>query len=124
MYCRFQNRRYKCKRLRQDRTLELTAQMQPARRVNVPVLIRDGKPCLADFSPWSATGGSQVPGSTYLGYPVGAGGPSVLPMQSTQSPFYNGPWSATGTPSTASRYITFETPSCSWEGLVPSQSYF
>ena len=52
----FQNRRYKCKRQRQDKTLELQAMSQaaaaaggaggPARRVHVPVLVRDGKPCL------------------------------------------------------------------------------
>lgn len=98
--------------------------MQPARRVNVPVLIRDGKPCLADFNPWSTTGTAQVPGSTYLGYPVGSAGPSAFPMQSTQSAFYNGPWPTTGPSANASRYITFETPSCSWEGLVSPQSYF
>lgn len=37
----FQNRRYKCKRQRQDRSLELSG----PRRVAVPVLVRDGKPC-------------------------------------------------------------------------------
>ncbi|GFN78109.1 homeobox protein nkx-2.5-like, partial [Plakobranchus ocellatus] len=49
----FQNRRYKCKRQRQDKTLELQAISAaaggaggPARRVHVPVLVRDGKPCL------------------------------------------------------------------------------
>ncbi|XP_014676050.1 PREDICTED: homeobox protein Nkx-2.5-like [Priapulus caudatus] len=42
----FQNRRYKCKRQRQDKTLELTVNMHPPRRVAVPVLVRDGKPCL------------------------------------------------------------------------------
>nr|XP_057925952.1 NK2 transcription factor related 7 [Doryrhamphus excisus] len=36
----FQNRRYKCKRQSQDRTLELVP-----RRVPVPVLVRDGKVC-------------------------------------------------------------------------------
>lgn len=41
----FQNRRYKCKRQRQDKSLELSA-MQPPRRVAVPVLVRDGKPCM------------------------------------------------------------------------------
>jgi len=47
----FQNRRYKMKRQRQDKTLELTA-MQPPRRVAVPVLVRDGKPCMGprDFN--------------------------------------------------------------------------
>uniref|UniRef100_H2YYD5 Homeobox domain-containing protein n=1 Tax=Ciona savignyi TaxID=51511 RepID=H2YYD5_CIOSA len=41
----FQNRRYKCKRMRQDKTLEL-ASIGPPRRVAVPVLVRDGKSCL------------------------------------------------------------------------------
>ena len=43
----FQNRRYKMKRQRQDKTLELS-QLQPPRRVAVPVLVRDGKPCMAN----------------------------------------------------------------------------
>ncbi|KAL6117899.1 nkx2-5 [Pungitius sinensis] len=42
----FQNRRYKCKRQRQDQSLEM-ASVPPPRRVSVPVLVRDGKPCLA-----------------------------------------------------------------------------
>jgi hypothetical protein len=42
----FQNRRYKLKRQSQDKTLELAALHSP-RRVAVPVLVRDGKPCLA-----------------------------------------------------------------------------
>uniref|UniRef100_A0A3B3ZW97 Homeobox protein Nkx-2.5 n=1 Tax=Periophthalmus magnuspinnatus TaxID=409849 RepID=A0A3B3ZW97_9GOBI len=42
----FQNRRYKCKRQRQDQSLELVS-LPPPRRVSVPVLVRDGKPCLA-----------------------------------------------------------------------------
>lgn len=41
----FQNRRYKCKRQRQDKNLEMTAMNPPPRRVHVPVLVRDGKPC-------------------------------------------------------------------------------
>ncbi|NWV00883.1 NKX26 protein, partial [Upupa epops] len=40
----FQNRRYKCKRQRQDKSLELAAHPLPPRRVAVPVLVRDGKP--------------------------------------------------------------------------------
>ncbi|XP_030058363.1 homeobox protein Nkx-2.6 [Microcaecilia unicolor] len=43
----FQNRRYKCKRQRQDKSLELVGHPPPPRRVAVPVLVRDGKPCLA-----------------------------------------------------------------------------
>ncbi|XP_077992768.1 homeobox protein Nkx-2.5-like [Glandiceps talaboti] len=47
----FQNRRYKCKRQRQDKTLELATQPAP-RRVAVPVLVRDGKPCLGSPPPY------------------------------------------------------------------------
>ncbi|CAL8295429.1 unnamed protein product [Gadus morhua 'NCC'] len=42
----FQNRRYKCKRQRQDQSLELAgypALSHPPRRVSVPVLVRDGQ---------------------------------------------------------------------------------
>ncbi|XP_057706665.1 homeobox protein Nkx-2.5 [Corythoichthys intestinalis] len=42
----FQNRRYKCKRQRQDQSLEMVS-LPPPRRVSVPVLVRDGKPCVA-----------------------------------------------------------------------------
>ncbi|KAI0242099.1 Homeobox protein Nkx-2.5, partial [Lamellibrachia satsuma] len=42
----FQNRRYKMKRQSQDKSLELAA-FHSARRVAVPVLVRDGKPCLS-----------------------------------------------------------------------------
>ncbi|KAI4794939.1 hypothetical protein KUCAC02_031733 [Chaenocephalus aceratus] len=46
----FQNRRYKCKRQRQDKSLEAAGQHHPPppRRVAVPVLVRDGKPCLGE----------------------------------------------------------------------------
>ncbi|XP_033632512.1 homeobox protein Nkx-2.5-like isoform X1 [Asterias rubens] len=45
----FQNRRYKSKRQRQDKSLELTGQQYPPRRVAVPVLVRDGKPCIGNL---------------------------------------------------------------------------
>ncbi|XP_037634688.1 NK2 transcription factor related 7 [Sebastes umbrosus] len=41
----FQNRRYKCKRQRQDKSLELAGYPPAPRRVSVPVLVRDGKLC-------------------------------------------------------------------------------
>ncbi|KAL8187515.1 UNVERIFIED_CONTAM: hypothetical protein K2H54_049931 [Gekko kuhli] len=78
----FQNRRYKCKRQRQDKALELggsTAgapqhQQQPPplppRRVAVPVLVRDGKPCLggsqAYSAPYNAAAAASYP---YNGFP-------------------------------------------------------
>ncbi|KAK2855864.1 hypothetical protein Q5P01_004599 [Channa striata] len=40
----FQNHRYKMKRARAERSLE-ALQLVPARRVAIPVLVRDGKPC-------------------------------------------------------------------------------
>ena len=48
----FQNRRYKCKRQRQDKSLEMASGFAPPppRRVAVPVLVRDGKPCAAGGS--------------------------------------------------------------------------
>ncbi|XP_020043105.2 homeobox protein Nkx-2.6 [Castor canadensis] len=47
----FQNRRYKCKRQRQDKSLELAGHPLAPRRVAVPVLVRDGKPCLGSGAP-------------------------------------------------------------------------
>ncbi|KAM4521756.1 NK2 homeobox 2b [Odontesthes bonariensis] len=40
----FQNHRYKMKRARAERSHE-ALQLPPARRVSIPVLLRDGKPC-------------------------------------------------------------------------------
>ncbi|NXB06678.1 NKX26 protein, partial [Cnemophilus loriae] len=50
----FQNRRYKSKRQRQERCLGLAAPALPPRRVAVPVLVRDGKPCLGGSRPLPA----------------------------------------------------------------------
>ncbi|XP_037620213.1 homeobox protein Nkx-2.5-like [Sebastes umbrosus] len=69
----FQNRRYKCKRQRQDKSLEAAGQHHPPpppRRVAVPVLVRDGKPCLGGAQSYtsSAPYGSNPYG--YTGYPA------------------------------------------------------
>ncbi|XP_068012250.1 homeobox protein Nkx-2.6 [Melanerpes formicivorus] len=76
----FQNRRYKCKRQRQDKSLELAARPPPPRRVAVPVLVRDGKPCLGGSQPYPAPysiTASPYPYSSYYGAysssPYGAG---------------------------------------------------
>ncbi|XP_037636846.1 homeobox protein Nkx-2.5 [Sebastes umbrosus] len=64
----FQNRRYKCKRQRQDQSLEMVS-LPPPRRVSVPVLVRDGKPCLAADS--AATyNPSYINHFTYNNYPA------------------------------------------------------
>ncbi|XP_051016727.1 homeobox protein Nkx-2.6 [Acomys russatus] len=47
----FQNRRYKCKRQRQDQSLKLAGHPLAPRRVAVPVLVLDGKPCLGPEAP-------------------------------------------------------------------------
>lgn len=78
----FQNRRYKCKRQRQDKTLELTVNMHPPRRVAVPVLVRDGKPCLdrSTIPPQYTTPYAMSP---YV-YP-----PTYSTMPSVQQPYMN-----------------------------------
>lgn len=59
----FQNRRYKCKRQRQDKSLELVGYPPAPRRVAVPVLVRDGKVCGAGSHPaaYSVTVGHYNP---------------------------------------------------------------
>ncbi|NXC24711.1 NKX26 protein, partial [Campylorhamphus procurvoides] len=75
----FQNRRYKCKRQRQDKCLGLAAHPLPPRRVAVPVLVRDGKPCLGGSQPYPPLAGLAASpysyGSFYsaFGSPYGGG---------------------------------------------------
>ncbi|CAK6950172.1 NK2 transcription factor related 7 [Scomber scombrus] len=59
----FQNRRYKCKRQRQDKSLELAGYPPAPRRVAVPVLVRDGKLCGAGShsAPYNVTFGHYNP---------------------------------------------------------------
>ncbi|XP_053822674.1 homeobox protein Nkx-2.6 [Vidua chalybeata] len=72
----FQNRRYKSKRQRQERCLALAVPALPPRRVAVPVLVRDGKPCLGGSRPFPAPHGIPGPfpySSCYGGSTLGAG---------------------------------------------------
>ena len=66
----FQNRRYKCKRQRQDKSLELAGHPLAPRRVAVPVLVRDGKPCLGPRTPAFSGpyGAAAAPYSCFGGY--------------------------------------------------------
>uniref|UniRef100_A0A8B9FRD3 Homeobox domain-containing protein n=1 Tax=Amazona collaria TaxID=241587 RepID=A0A8B9FRD3_9PSIT len=86
----FQNRRYKCKRQRQDRSLELAAHPLPARRVAVPVvLVRDGKPCLGGSQPYPAPYSASPYSyssyySAYSSSPYG-GGYAVVPTSAPPS---------------------------------------
>ena len=70
----FQNRRYKCKRMRQDKSIEM-ASIGPPRRVAVPVLVRDGKPCI------------MGPGSVEQAHPI----PYSAPYNVTVTPYHNYP---------------------------------
>ncbi|KAM9847655.1 homeobox protein Nkx-2.3 [Aulostomus maculatus] len=77
----FQNRRYKCKRQRQDKTLEMAGHHHhhhhppPPRRVAVPVLVRDGRPCLTGSQNYNT---SYAPNPySYNGYPAYSYGNSV-----------------------------------------------
>ncbi|XP_007938227.1 homeobox protein Nkx-2.3 [Orycteropus afer afer] len=78
----FQNRRYKCKRQRQDKSLELGAHAPPPppRRVAVPVLVRDGKPCVTPGAQpsCSAAGGGPFVNVSNLGGFGGGGGAQPL----------------------------------------------
>ncbi|KAM3868271.1 NK2 transcription factor related 7 [Diretmus argenteus] len=102
----FQNRRYKCKRQRQDRSLEL-AGFPPAaapRRVAVPVLVRDGKLCGAGShpAPYNVTIGpynNPVFGGVYgCGFHgdqvVHSNNPLVEVLSSTDGPFSHGHFQA------------------------------
>ncbi|XP_037328009.2 homeobox protein Nkx-2.5-like [Pungitius pungitius] len=92
----FQNRRYKCKRQRQDKSLEGVGPQQqqqqhhppPPRRVAVPVLVRDGKPCLGGTQSYAAAGAPY--GSNPYGY-------NGYPAYTYNSPAYNTNYSCTYT---------------------------
>ncbi|XP_072883032.1 homeobox protein Nkx-2.3 [Hemitrygon akajei] len=68
----FQNRRYKCKRQRQDKSLELAGHHHPPppRRVAVPVLVRDGKPCIAGSQSYSSPYSVGANAYAYNSYPT------------------------------------------------------
>uniref|UniRef100_A0A3Q3AC08 NK2 transcription factor related 7 n=1 Tax=Kryptolebias marmoratus TaxID=37003 RepID=A0A3Q3AC08_KRYMA len=77
----FQNRRYKCKRQRQDQSLELAGFPAAPRRVAVPVLVRDGQLCGAASAPYNVTVGHLNPAfgcgsSNFCGFPHHSGSPS------------------------------------------------
>ncbi|KAJ8359961.1 hypothetical protein SKAU_G00164860 [Synaphobranchus kaupii] len=83
----FQNRRYKCKRQRQDKSLEMVgnAHPPPLRRVAVPVLVRDGKPCMGGSQNYITPYTVETNRYSYNGYPAYA----------YNSPAYNNAYSST-----------------------------
>ncbi|XP_061840572.1 homeobox protein Nkx-2.5-like [Nerophis lumbriciformis] len=89
----FQNRRYKCKRQRQDRGLQDAAagphHSQP-RRVAVPVLVRDGKPCVGGGGAAQGYVATAAAAAPYAGY--GYGG---YPAYTYGSPAYQNTYTCT-----------------------------
>ncbi|XP_075468435.1 homeobox protein Nkx-2.3 [Ascaphus truei] len=68
----FQNRRYKCKRQRQDKSLEMGNHHHPPppRRVAVPVLVRDGKPCIGGSQSYNTPYSVAASPYSYNSYPA------------------------------------------------------
>ncbi|NWY44019.1 NKX26 protein, partial [Sylvia atricapilla] len=82
----FQNRRYKSKRQRQERCLGLALPALSPRTVPVPVLVRDGEPCLRRSGAFPVPCGipgifsyASCCGSSALGEGYGRGCPGMSP---------------------------------------------
>ncbi|CAK7303651.1 homeobox protein Nkx-2.5 [Vulpes vulpes] len=109
----FQNRRYKCKRQRQDQTLELVGlppPPPPARRIAVPVLVRDGKPCLGDSAPYAPAYGVGLNAYGYNAYPAypGYGSAACSPGYSCAAAYPAGPAPAqAATAATNNNFVNF-----------------
>uniref|UniRef100_A0A4W6FRL9 NK2 homeobox 2b n=1 Tax=Lates calcarifer TaxID=8187 RepID=A0A4W6FRL9_LATCA len=76
----FQNHRYKMKRARAERSLE-ALQLLPARRVAIPILVRDGKPCDRILAQ-----DLEVPLRSGLGLPLCAYSPLLHPAYASEHP--------------------------------------
>ncbi|VFV18304.1 homeobox protein nkx--like [Lynx pardinus] len=110
----FQNRRYKCKRQRRDRRLELVGlpppPPPPARRIAVPVLVRDGKPCLGDSAPYAPAYGVGLNAYGYNAYPAypGYGSAACNPGYSCAAAYPAGPPPAqSATAATNNNFVNF-----------------
>ncbi|XP_038600172.1 homeobox protein Nkx-2.3 [Tachyglossus aculeatus] len=93
----FQNRRYKCKRQRQDKSLELGGHgpppppPPPPRRVAVPVLVRDGKPCVAGGQSYNGPYGVGTHAYSYNGFPAyGYGNSAAVAAAAAAAAAYGG----------------------------------
>ncbi|XP_070821348.1 NK2 transcription factor related 7 [Chaetodon trifascialis] len=103
----FQNRRYKCKRQRQDKSLELAGYPPAPRRVAVPVLVRDGKLCgagshsssynvtLGHYNPVFGYANSSVYGCSYHSVSPPAGSNQLVELTgNSEGPFNHGHFQA------------------------------
>ncbi|XP_062379209.1 homeobox protein Nkx-2.2a [Sardina pilchardus] len=97
----FQNHRYKMKRARAEKGMEVTHLPSP-RRVAVPVLVRDGKPChTLKAQDLAATFPAGIPFSAYS-------------AQSLQHMQYNAHYSAATTPQFPSAHHLVQTQQWTW----------
>ncbi|XP_052470402.1 homeobox protein Nkx-2.5-like [Carassius gibelio] len=95
----FQNRRYKCKRQRQDQTLEMVG-VAPPRHISVPVLVRDGKP-----STYNTSYNVGINHFTYNSYPAFSNFPS--PGNTNYSCNYTASMSSIQPSQSNNNYISF-----------------
>ena len=88
----FQNHRYKTKRATQEQGLDMLPLPAAARRVSVPVLVRDGKSLPAVSA--GGYGPAPYPGHDLLPFPAAAGVPTtaVASMASLPRPFSRPPY--------------------------------
>ncbi|XP_033499497.1 homeobox protein Nkx-2.2a isoform X2 [Epinephelus lanceolatus] len=97
----FQNHRYKMKRARAEKGMEVTHLPSP-RRVAVPVLVRDGKPChTLKAQDLAATFQAGIPFSAYS-------------AQSLQHMQYNAQYSAAATPQFPTAHHLVQTQQWTW----------
>ena len=87
----FQNHRYKTKRATAEQSLDMMPLPSPARRVAVPVLVRDGKSLPAVSA--SGYGPASFPGHELLPFSPAAGVPtSVVASMASLSPYPRPPY--------------------------------
>ncbi|TNM95629.1 homeobox protein Nkx-2.2a isoform X2 [Takifugu rubripes] len=97
----FQNHRYKMKRARAEKGMEVTHLPSP-RRVAVPVLVRDGKPChTLKAQDLAATFQAGIPFSAYS-------------AQSLHNMQYNAPYGAAATPQFPTAHHLVQTQQWTW----------
>lgn len=80
----FQNHRYKLKKSRQERGLDMTPLPSP-RRVAVPVLVRDGKPCQPPMNTALMKSQDMAMQGSYMNSGYGGMGGTLNPMASSMN---------------------------------------
>ncbi|XP_036593155.1 homeobox protein Nkx-2.3 [Trichosurus vulpecula] len=115
----FQNRRYKCKRQRQDKSLEMGTHPHPPppRRVAVPVLVRDGKPCISGAQSYNAPYSVGASPYSYNGFPSYGYGNSAAAAAAAAA--YSGNYGCTYPASSGAAAAAAIPPACNAAGGGP-----